>query len=72
MVYEASKTDPAAPRERVLVSPTLFGGMVFFPTFVPQDDLCVALGDGYLYSLFYQTGSAYKDSVIGTEPRRAS
>jgi type IV pilus assembly protein PilY1 len=61
------KTDPAAPRERVLVSPTLFGGMVFFPTFVPQDDLCVALGDGYLYSLFYQTGSAYKDSVIGTD-----
>lgn len=56
-----------APRERVLTSPTLLGGIVFFPSFVPVDDICTAVGDGYLYALFYLTGSAYKESVIGTE-----
>jgi len=56
-----------ASRERVVVSPTLVGGIVFFPSFVPTDDICSASGDGYLYALFYLTGSAYKESVIGTE-----
>ncbi|MGH7231954.1 MAG: pilus assembly protein [Nitrospiraceae bacterium] len=53
-------------RERAITNPTILGGIVFFPTFVPVDDLCVASGDGYLYALFYLTGSAYKESVIGT------
>jgi len=53
-------------RERAVVSPTVLGGIVFFPTFVPVDDICVAQGDSSLYALFYQTGSAYKTSVIGT------
>ncbi|HZS11193.1 MAG TPA: PilC/PilY family type IV pilus protein [Nitrospirales bacterium] len=53
--------------ERVLTSPTLLGGIVFFPSFVPVDDLCESSGEGYLYALFYLTGSAYKDSVIGTD-----
>jgi len=53
-------------RERAVVSPTVLGGIVFFPTFVPVDDICVAQGDSSLYALFYLTGSAYKSSVIGT------
>ena len=58
---------PAVPsRERVLVTPTLVGGFVFFPTFVPENDQCIPLGDGYLYGLFYQTGSAYSDPVLGS------
>jgi type IV pilus assembly protein PilY1 len=59
--------DSASPRERALASPTLLGGIVFFPTFVPVDDICTAVGNGYLYALFYLTGSAYKESVIGTD-----
>ncbi|MGH7208891.1 MAG: hypothetical protein ACREIL_05850, partial [Nitrospiraceae bacterium] len=55
-----------ALRERALVSPTLLGGIVFFTTFVPTDDLCAASGSGNLYALFYLTGSAYKEAVIGT------
>lgn len=53
--------------ERAVVSPTLLGGIVFFPTFVPSADICTASGSGYLYALFYLTGSAYKDPVIGTQ-----
>ncbi len=52
-------------RERVIVSPTLVGGIVFFPSFVPNGDVCTATGNSYLYALFYLTGSAYKESVIG-------
>jgi type IV pilus assembly protein PilY1 len=55
-----------ALRERALVSPTLLGGIIFFTTFVPIDDLCAASGSGNLYALFYLTGSAYKEAVIGT------
>lgn len=55
-----------ALRERALVSPTLLGGIVFFTTFIPTDDLCAASGSGNLYALFYLTGSAYKEAVIGT------
>ena len=53
-------------RERVLVSPTLLGGIVYFPSFIPANDICSSAGDGRLYALFYLTGSAYKQSVIGT------
>jgi type IV pilus assembly protein PilY1 len=55
-----------ALRERALVSPTLLGGIVFFTTFIPTDDLCAGSGSGNLYALFYLTGSAYKEAVIGT------
>jgi len=53
--------------ERTVVSPTLIGGTVFFPTYVPSDDICTASGAGYLYALFYLTGSAYKEPIIGTQ-----
>jgi type IV pilus assembly protein PilY1 len=52
--------------ERSLAPVTLIGGTVFFTTFVPVTDVCVAAGNGYVYGLFYKTGSAYKDPVIGT------
>ncbi len=56
-----------ASSERSLSTPTILGGTVFFTSFIPSGDVCVASGDGYIYALFYKTGSAYKESVIGTE-----
>jgi type IV pilus assembly protein PilY1 len=58
-------TLPSA-RERALSAPTVLGGSVFFTTFQPDSDICTASGGGYVYALFYKTGSAYKESVIGT------
>jgi type IV pilus assembly protein PilY1 len=55
-----------AQRERLVSSPIILGGILFFPSFVPGNDACSAAGEGYLYALFYQTGSAPKDPVIGT------
>ena len=53
--------------ERSLSAPTLLGGTVFFTTFVPDGGLCKVSGQGYLYALFYLTGSGYTESMIGTE-----
>lgn len=53
--------------ERDVSTPVIVGGTVFFPTFTPSSDACVSSGTGTLYALFYQTGSAYKASIVGTE-----
>ena len=52
--------------ERVVASPTLVGGIVYFSSFIPSSDICSGAGTGNLYGLYYLTGSAYKDSVVGT------
>jgi type IV pilus assembly protein PilY1 len=54
-------------RERALSSPAIIGGLVFFPTYVPTNDICSASGSSFLYALYYKSGTAYKESVIGTE-----
>jgi type IV pilus assembly protein PilY1 len=55
--------------ERALMSPTLFGGIVFFPSFIPATgNVCTGeIGTSSLYALFYLTGSAYKMPVVGVE-----
>jgi type IV pilus assembly protein PilY1 len=59
--------DPATPtRERVLAPPAILGGVVFFPSFQPDNDLCSFSGSSFLYALYYKSGTAYKEPVIGT------
>ena len=55
---------PAAG-ERVLSDPRLLGGTAFFTTFIPDNDICDAAGTGNVYALFYLTGTAYKNPIIG-------
>jgi type IV pilus assembly protein PilY1 len=52
--------------ERVVNPPTVFGGIVFFPTFTPTSDVCASSGTSKLFALFYKTGSAYQEPIIGT------
>ncbi len=52
--------------ERSLSRPLVFGGLVLFPTFTPQSDICTSAGQSTLYALYYLTGSAYSSPVIGT------
>ncbi len=52
--------------ERSVVNPTLIGGTIFFPTFVPTNDFCASTGNSYLYALYYKTGSAGMTPVVGT------
>ena len=40
--------------------------VVFFPTFIPTNDICVSSGTSRLWALFYKTGSAYQEPILGT------
>jgi len=53
--------------ERVLAKPIIFGGIVLFSTFTPTSDVCGFQGEGKLYATYFETGSAYKEDVIGHE-----
>jgi type IV pilus assembly protein PilY1 len=53
------------PSERAVAGPTLASGIVFFPTFTPSGDVCVAQGSSNLYALYYVTGGAYSSPVFG-------
>ena len=50
-----------------MTKPVTFGGMTLFTTFAPNPDICTYGGYGYLYALYYETGTAYKESIIGTD-----
>jgi Tfp pilus tip-associated adhesin PilY1 len=51
--------------ERSLHKPTILGGIVLFPTFKPTADVCGYGGTSYLSAPYYETGTAYAESVIG-------
>ena len=53
------------PSERSVANPVLLGGIVFFPTFTPSGDVCVAAGSSNLYGLYYVSGGAYSSPVLG-------
>lgn len=53
--------------ERSVVNSTVISGVVFFPTFIPSTDICVAAGNSNLYGLFYLTGSAYTEPIFGVD-----
>jgi type IV pilus assembly protein PilY1 len=57
---------PAAG-ERVLAKPIIIGGIVLFSTFTPTSDICGYQGEGRLYAVYFETGSAYDKSVIGSD-----
>ena len=47
-------------RERMITKPGLLGGSLIFTTYEPDDDICSAGGINNLYTLHYQTGTAWK------------
>jgi type IV pilus assembly protein PilY1 len=55
------------PGERIINKPAVLGGILLAPSFVPNDDICGFGGDSYLYALYFETGTAYYQSVIGKE-----
>src|SRR4029077_2699511 len=60
-------TNLSTAGERSIVPPTIIAGAVLFPTFIPTSDICVAAGNSNLYALFYQTGSAYSEPIMGVD-----
>lgn len=56
-----------APSERVLVKPAIIGGLCIFSSFFPSSDPCAFAGDSRLYALYYKSGTAFKEEIIGTK-----
>jgi type IV pilus assembly protein PilY1 len=55
------------PGERIINKPSLLGGILLAPSFVPCEDICGFGGSSYLHALYFETGTAYYKSVIGVE-----
>jgi type IV pilus assembly protein PilY1 len=54
----------------MIAKPSVLGGMVFMPSFVPNSDICGFGGNSYLYGLYYETGTAHIEPTFqdGTNP----
>jgi len=48
-----------------MAKPTVLGGITTFTTFLPDDDACAFEGESFLYALYYMTGTAYYEPIIG-------
>lgn len=56
-------------KERNLGQATLLGDILTFTTYVPSLDPCEFEGNTYLYATYYETGTAYNESIIGLGTR---
>ncbi len=51
--------------ERCVSKPTILGGIATFTSFKPDDDACAFEGESRLYALYYTTGTAFYEPIIG-------
>lgn len=56
---------PASNKERNLGQATLLGDLLTFTTYIPSADICSFEGESSLYAVYYKTGTAYFESVLG-------
>ncbi len=54
--------------ERCITSSAVIGGSVLFTTYTPEFAPCKAGGEGRLYALYYLTGTAYYEPILGELP----
>jgi type IV pilus assembly protein PilY1 len=69
------KRDFLDARERNLGQASLLAGLVSYTSYRPYTDPCLSEGLGYLYGMYYLTGTAWVEDVFGTvdaesEPRQ--
>ncbi len=68
-LYETGKDgwykDFSLTRERNLGQATLLGGLLTFTTYQPYNDVCLPEGLGFLYGVYFRTGTAWYESAFG-------
>ncbi len=57
--------------ERVVSKPLLIGGAVLFTTFKPSAQICAYGGEGFIYALFYLTGTSFSPYLKNTDIRQS-
>jgi type IV pilus assembly protein PilY1 len=65
--FELTDIAGANSGERVLVKPSIFGGLTMFTSFKPVNDVCKTGGDGRLYAVYFETGTSFSQGVFGLE-----
>jgi len=50
--------------ERVITHPLVIGGIVFFTTFIPDENICAGSGETWLFAVDYETGLAPSDAIF--------
>jgi Tfp pilus tip-associated adhesin PilY1 len=58
--------------ERNLGQATVLGDITAFTTYTPNSDPCEYEGTSDLYTVYYKTGTAYPESVIGLGPSQSN
>jgi type IV pilus assembly protein PilY1 len=58
------QTSAGLPSERVVSKASVLGGIVFFPGYIPNDDVCGFGGDSGFYGLYFETGTAFPKIVL--------
>jgi Tfp pilus tip-associated adhesin PilY1 len=54
----------AVGTERIITQPLVVGGVVFFTTFVPDENICAGSGETWVFAVDYQTGLAVNVPVF--------
>ena len=54
----------AAGSERSFTQPLVIGGVVFFTTFIPDENICAGSGETWVFAVDYQTGLPLKEPVF--------
>jgi type IV pilus assembly protein PilY1 len=67
LTYEVGWYKRLDSGERIVSKPSILGGILLAPSFVPNNDVCGFGGDSYLHALYFETGTAYYKSVVGVE-----
>lgn len=52
--------------ERVITESTILGGIVAATSYSPDTNVCASQGTNTLYAVYFESGTAYSASVIGT------
>ncbi|MES0395993.1 MAG: PilC/PilY family type IV pilus protein [Syntrophobacteria bacterium] len=68
LTYEVGWYKELDSGERIVSKPSVLGGILLAPSFVPNNDVCGFGGNSYLHALYFETGTAYSQSVVGTTP----
>jgi type IV pilus assembly protein PilY1 len=55
-------------KERNLGQSTLLGGLLSYSSYIPNTNVCNPEGKGYLYGVYYQTGTSWFKDVFGRTP----
>ncbi len=65
-LYEGTFSDGpnALGTERVITQPLVLGGVVFFTTFIPDENICAGSGETWVFAVNYDSGLAASEAIF--------